>query len=121
MVELYGVLNKTLTPIKYTGATTDTAQVNIDQEKKTISVDVLNHSDDDIVFVKFYIDDGSDEIVCNKTYEQLGADAHYMTKQIYACLIKEYSVTKLPPTAYNMLSVSYTTHEGKDGLEFIFA
>lgn len=41
MVELYGVLNKTLTPIKYTGATTDTAEVNIDQVDKTISVNVL--------------------------------------------------------------------------------
>ena len=41
MAELYGVLNKTLAPIKYSGVTTDTAQVEIDNNNKTIAVNVL--------------------------------------------------------------------------------
>lgn len=88
MVELYGVLNKTLTPIKYTGATTDTAQVNINQQDKTISVDVLGDSKD-VVFVKFTVDrfENNEKVTCDKTYDELGIVNGQFTKQICPCVI----------------------------------
>lgn len=118
MVELYGVLNKTLTPIKYTGATTDTAQVNINQQDKTISVDVLGDSKD-VVFVKFTVDkfENNAKVTCDKTYDELGIVDGQFTKQICPCVISGQGQIALP---FGAEYLNRLPHMGFRGVYFGF-
>ena len=49
MADLFGKINRTIIPIEYTGVDTETAQTIVDNEKKTIEVNVLASIDEGAV------------------------------------------------------------------------